>query len=165
MFSFLDINESVSRATRMFDLQLYMLPTTTASKSRITALKGVNATVAGYSSITVTPWGARWRLRQITSLTIVYSTVYSGEDHREHQSSASLAFVWGIHRWPVNSPHQWPVTWKIFPFDDVIVASNTEIVSLLWCHRQILHSNFMNSVRPIYKVVNYRRADCLINTH
>ena len=35
---------------------------------------------------------------QITSLTIVYSTVYSGADQRKHQSSASLAFVWGIHR-------------------------------------------------------------------
>ena len=35
---------------------------------------------------------------QITSLTIVYPTVYSDADHRKHQSSASLAFVWGIHR-------------------------------------------------------------------
>ena len=35
---------------------------------------------------------------QITSLTIVYSTVYSGADQRKHQSSASLAFVRGIHR-------------------------------------------------------------------
>ena len=59
---------------------------------------------------------------QITSLTIVYSTVYySGTDQRKHQSSASLAFVWGIHRWPVNSPHKWPETRKIFPFDDVIM--------------------------------------------
>ena len=58
---------------------------------------------------------------QITSLTIVYSTVYSGADQRKHQSSASLAFVWGIHRWPVNSPHKWPVTRKMFPFDDVIM--------------------------------------------
>ena len=40
---------------------------------------------------------------QITSLTIVYSAVYSGADQRKHQSSASLAFVRGIHRWPVNS--------------------------------------------------------------
>ena len=46
---------------------------------------------------------------QITSLIIVYSTVYSGADQRKHQSSASLAFVWGIHRSPVNSPHKWPV--------------------------------------------------------
>ena len=58
---------------------------------------------------------------QITSLTIVYSTVYSDADQRKHQSSASLAFVWGIHRGPVNSPHKWPVTRKMFPFDDVIM--------------------------------------------
>ena len=58
---------------------------------------------------------------QITSLTIVYSAVYLGADHRKHQSSASLAFVRGIHRRPVNSPHKWPVTRKMFPFDDVIM--------------------------------------------
>ena len=58
---------------------------------------------------------------QITSLTIVYSTVYSGADERKHQSSASLAFVRGIHRGPVNSPHKWPFTRKMFPFDDVIM--------------------------------------------
>ena len=59
---------------------------------------------------------------QITSLTIVYSTVYSGVDQSKHQSSASLAFVWGIHRGPVNSPHKWSVTRKMFPFDDVIMS-------------------------------------------
>ena len=58
---------------------------------------------------------------QITSITIVYSTVYSCTDQRKHQSSASLAFVRGIHRWPVNSPHKRPVTRKMFPFDDVIM--------------------------------------------
>ena len=60
-------------------------------------------------------------MSQITSLTIVYSTVYSGADQRKHQSSASLAFVRGIQRGPVNSPHKWPVTRKMFPFDDVIM--------------------------------------------
>ena len=59
---------------------------------------------------------------QITSLTIVYSSIYSGADQGKHQSSTSLAFVWGIHRWPVNSPHKGPVTRKIFSFDDVIMA-------------------------------------------
>ena len=59
---------------------------------------------------------------QITSLTIVYSIVYSGANQRKHQSSASLAFVWGIHRGPVNSPHKWPVTRKMSPFDDVIMS-------------------------------------------
>ena len=58
---------------------------------------------------------------QITSLTIVYSTVYSDAAQSKHQSSASLAFVSGIHRGPVNSPHKWPVTRKMFPFDDVIM--------------------------------------------
>ena len=49
---------------------------------------------------------------QFTSLTIVYSTVYSGADQRKYQSSASPAFVRGIHRWPVSSPHKRPVTRK-----------------------------------------------------
>ena len=65
---------------------------------------------------------------QITSLTIVYSTVYSVEDQRKHQSSALLAFVRGIHRWPVNSPHKWPVTRKTFPFDDVIMRTSAVII-------------------------------------
>ena len=62
---------------------------------------------------------------QITSLTIVYSTVYSDEDQRKHQSSASLAFVRGIHRGPVNFPHKWPVMRNMCPFDDVIMIKNT----------------------------------------
>ena len=37
---------------------------------------------------------------QITSLTVVYSIVYSGVNQRKHQSSASLAFVQEIHRGP-----------------------------------------------------------------
>ena len=58
---------------------------------------------------------------QITSLMVVYSIVYSGANQRKHQSSASLAFVREIHRGPVNFPHKWPVTRKMFPFDDVIM--------------------------------------------
>ena len=60
---------------------------------------------------------------QITSLTIVYSTVYSGADQRKQQSSALQAFVRGIHRWPVNSPHKGPVTRKGFPFH--VIMTNT----------------------------------------
>ena len=47
---------------------------------------------------------------QITGVSIVYSTVCSGEDQRKYQSSASLAFVRG-HRWV---PRKGPVTWKCF---------------------------------------------------
>ena len=67
---------------------------------------------------------------QITSLTIVYSSVFSGADQRKHQSSASLAFVRGIHRGPVNSPYKWPVTRKMFPFDDVIVITQYMYITL-----------------------------------
>ena len=65
---------------------------------------------------------------QITSLAIVYPTIYSDVDQRKHQSSASLAFVRGFHRGPVNSPHKWPVTRKMFPFDDVIMLMALEVV-------------------------------------
>ena len=61
---------------------------------------------------------------RITSLTNVYSTVYSSADQRKHRSSASLAFVWGIHRGPVNSPHKWPKKQKMFAFDDVIMSTS-----------------------------------------
>ena len=58
---------------------------------------------------------------QITSVSIVCSTIYSGADQRKHQTFLPLAFVRGIHRWPVNSPHKGPVTQKMFPFDGVIM--------------------------------------------
>ena len=54
---------------------------------------------------------------QITSLTTVYSTVYSNADQRKHQSSASLAFMRGIHRSPVAQ-----------------MDNNAEIVSVWWRH-------------------------------
>ena len=63
----------------------------------------------------------------ITSLTILYSAIYSGADKRKHQSSASLVFVWGIPRWLGNSAHKGPVTWKIFPFDDVIMDAHESV--------------------------------------
>ena len=72
---------------------------------------------------------------QITSLTIAYSTFDSDANQREHQSSASLAFVREIHRGPVNSPHKWPVTRKMFPFDDVIMLSS------------ITHNKYVNQWR------------------
>ena len=98
---------------------------------------------------------------QITSLTIVYSTLYSYADQRKHQNSASLAFVWGIHRGPVNSPHKWPVTRKMFPFDDVIMGwdlfSDVEAtfshvggpLNRSLCH----HRRCLNN--PIYRILGH----------
>ena len=58
---------------------------------------------------------------QITGVSIVCWAVSLGADQRKHQSFGSLAFVRGIRRWPVNSPHKGPGTRKMFPFDDVIM--------------------------------------------
>ena len=88
----------------------------------------------------------RVRVRiQITSLTIVYSSVYSGADQSKHQSSASLAFVRGIYRWPANSPHKGQVTRKMFPFDDIIMCNLGPILELGEfqdiCPKRILDTN------------------------
>ena len=62
---------------------------------------------------------------QITSLTTVYSTVYSDADQRKHQSSASLAFVREIHRWSAQ------------------MASNAENVSIWWRHHDMFSSKLL----------------------
>ena len=84
---------------------------------------------------------------QITSLKIVYSTVYSDADQRKHQSSASRAFVRGIHRGPVNSPHKWPVTRKMFPFDDVIKIMIV-IIHYIWVEYNFNTSSFNSKNIP-----------------
>ena len=68
----------------------------------------------------------QWRIMsaiasQITGVSIVCTPVWSGADQWKHQSSASLAFVMGIYRWPMNSPNKGPVTRKMFPFDNIII--------------------------------------------
>ena len=89
---------------------------------------------------------------QITSLTIVYSRVYLGADQRKHQSSMSLAFGWGIHRWPVNSRYKGPVTRQMFPFDYVIILrpslltcgtklrDELQYLNLIWKTMLVIHT-------------------------
>ena len=93
---------------------------------------------------------------QITGLTIVYSTVYSGTDKTKHQSSASLALCGEFtgHQWV--PPHKGPVTRKMFPFDDVIMFVNAAScthcagrwygVTLVWT---------MKSIEPEYSPLIY----------
>ena len=69
---------------------------------------------------------------QITSLSIVYSTIYSGADQRKRQSSTSLAFVHGINRSPVNFLHK--------------RASNAEKVSIWWRHHEIILPRFAKMI-------------------
>ena len=102
---------------------------------------------------------------QITNLSIVYSTVYSAADQRKYQSSASLAFVRGFHRWPVNSPHKGPVTRKMFPFDDVIMIwwrhhvkfENHRIIFIIIATHPVIYCKlrFMNKTIYIPKYISY----------
>ena len=97
---------------------------------------------------------------QITSRTIVYSTAYSGADKRKHQSSASLAFVKGIHRWPVNSLHKWPVTRKMFPSDDVSM-----LIALIYSRHWLLYGNLLVTISriPALLLITIVSTDKLFN--
>ena len=94
---------------------------------------------------------------QITSLVIVYSAVYSGAGQPKHQSSRHWP-LWGIHRWPVNSPHKWLVTLKMFPFDDVIILCVNPMTKfspfVFWYQLHVLCN--MNRVR---EYMAYNRSD------
>ena len=69
--------------------------------------------------------------------------LFKAQIKEKHQSSASLAFVLGIHRWPVNSQHKWPVTRKRFPFDDVIMNWHIDIwTKWLHFHRRHIRLHF-----------------------
>ena len=78
-------------------------------------------------SITMTSSWAVWRLNSSASPFLLNCWL-----KKKHQSSAPLAFVGGIHRWPVNSQHKRPVTRKIFPFDGVIMVNWTTGNEFQW---------------------------------
>ena len=84
---------------------------------------------------------------QITGVSIICSVVRSDADQRKHQSSVSLAFVSGIHQWPVDSPHKGPVTRKcVFgPMPYWKMASrhgNTFLITGLWDGNQFTKGHY-----------------------
>ena len=90
-------------------------------------------------NITVTSQWARWRPKSPASR--LFTQTFIQADQRKHESSASLAFVRGIHRWPVNSPHKWTVTRKMFPFDDVIITWIVCMIHGMYCVNQSFQSH------------------------
>ena len=96
---------------------------------------------------------------QITSFAIVYSIVYWGADQWKHQSSASLAFMRGIHQWPVNSPHKWSVTRKMFPFDDVIMLKPFACWWTIIDTAKVKSTVFAHWGRLNIKMSSYRHRD------
>ena len=112
------------RPTNSVDINTRLQP---SDPSSIPAMHG-GFLLIHHSGVIMSPMAS-----QITSLTIAYSTIYSVADQSKHQSSASLAFVRGIHRWPWNSLHKGPVTRKKFSFDDIIMMTCFMIIWVLPC--------------------------------
>ena len=82
-----------------------------------------------------------WRLKSPASRLLAWPFIYA-QIKKNTKSFASLAFVRGIHPLPVNSPHKWPVTRKMFPFDDVIM--------------EFLHTKVHeNAIQPNYLLVKW----------
>ena len=80
-------------------------------------------------------------------------------DQRKHWSSTSLAVMRGIHRWPVNSLHEWPVTRKMFPFNDVSIQTGNTINSCEYLpipldQQQLLGTS--NHTRPTKSVRDFK---------
>ena len=114
---------------------------------------------------------------QITSLSIIYSTVWSGADQTKHQQSfAPLAFARGFHRWPANFPHKGPATRKIFPFDAVIMIWSVLLLAHLnhvclviqqYLYRWICYPNSPEYVLLMSHECHgpscYPRLDCVFN--
>ena len=96
----------------------------------------------------------------ITSLAIVYSVVYSDADQRKHQSSASLAFVWEIHQGPVNFPHKWPVTRKIFHLmtSSCLTASGATLL----CHQCYQVTTISSAKEYIKEILKYNDTEFTI---
>ena len=81
--------------------------------------------------------------RDVMMSAMASQTVGAGADQRKYQSSASLAFVRGIHRWhrwQVNSPHKWPVTRKMCPFDDIIIRNIYSTICISECTTYLIQS-------------------------
>ena len=103
-----------------------------------------------YSDVIMDPMAS-----QITSLAIVYSTIHSDADQRKYQSSTSLASEGGgggVHRWPAYSPHKWPVTRKIFPFDDVIMYVCIIASDIMTFHDEPISFGSISQLSLIYQV-------------
>ena len=89
-----------------------------------------------------------------------------GADQRKH-SSTSLAFVRGIHWWPIKFP---TLTQKMFLFDDVIMSFRVTWLALWWSYfsgtSQVHMETWMNkayaSIRTVNKIYKYKKVESIV---
>ena len=108
----------------------------------------------------------------ITDVSVVCSPICSREDQRKHQSSASLAFIRGIHRWPVDSLYKWPPMRSCFHLMTLSWFSETAKLVLRWFsifsspnlfYEMI--SDFAESVKQLLMKFQMRQIDVLPGTY
>ena len=98
---------------------------------------------------------------QITSLEIVYSTVYSCADQRKQQSSSSLAGICLTGEFPT----QRPVTRKMFPFDDAIMQGCGEAFAVLSVRLFLVHARPIARATRHIKCCKYSKTNNVWLTH
>ena len=133
----------------------------------ISALPDMASRTSSTFSDQLFPATLQWRHNESDGVsnhqpTIVYSRFYSGAIQSKHQSSASLAFVRGIHRWPVDSPHKGPVTRKMFPFDDVFM--NITHKTCMWLCWVLCGRGYIIMVDPLRDSFAHILPDCCTRT-
>ena len=101
-----------------------------------------------FSSNRMASCWARWRLKSPV-LRLFTRPFIQGAGRRKHQGPTSLAFVRGIHRWPINFLHKRPVTRKMFPFDDIIMCTRCET-----CHCEMDSFSVFGLMRVILRHEN-----------
>ena len=104
---------------------------------------------------------------QITSLTVVYSTVYSDADKKQTSKLCVTGLSVGNSPGPVNSPHKGPVTQKMFPFEDVIMWRGYEHHLVYETHRAKfvdVSVQLMNASNPTM-LKSYYNINYLVLTH
>ena len=111
----------------------------------------IDVSVSHYNDIIMTTIAS-----QITSLAVVYSTVYSDADQRKHQSSASLAFVWGIHRdrWIPRTKVQ--LRGKCFH----LMTSSWYAVTAWWRHDIVTFPALLAFVSGVHRWSPLKKCQC-----
>ena len=97
--------------------------------------------------ITMTSWWARWRLKSPASLLLTQPFIQA-QIKEKNKAPRPWPLCGEIHWWPMNSPHKWPVTRKMFPFDDVIMQrwhiNPARRVNPTQPHKHTLRQTFLN---------------------
>ena len=113
-----------------------------------------------YPIFTICHWPLRWRHNELDGVSdhqphdCLLNRLFERRSKKKHQSSASPAFVRGIHRGPMNSPHKWPVACKMFPFDDVIMFTICHWTKLFWaenpmeCNKDLCWLRMWDYMKP-----------------